>query len=138
MIEHHCLAQPIQSKLRRIVSCPTSKRILAGQAAYVDDVAAPVPNSAKSFLRTIENPRQIRLQRFLPLLNTQFRCTLENPDTGVVHQDIELTQLSVQILKEAGNFCAVPYIGNFCYHFTFRLVGELSYGARNVILSTSA
>src|SRR5262249_231775 len=47
-------------------------------------------------------------------------------------------QLAVDKLKELSNFCAIPYIGNFCRHFTFRPLGQVSYGVFNTLLVAPA
>ena len=85
MIEHYCFAQSIQTKLGRIVSCPTSKRILTRQAADVDDVARSfVLKAQQGFPAAIENPRQIGTNGLLPLVHSQLRRALKHTDTRVV------------------------------------------------------
>jgi hypothetical protein len=129
VIQHHSFTKTIQSELRSIVSCPTRERILSSQATYIDDVAAlPVPHPWQSFLRTVESTRQIRFQRFGPIVHTQLRRALEDSDSRIVHKDVQPPELAIYKLKETRNLCAIPYIGCFSYHFTFRRLGQLCYG----------
>jgi ATP-dependent Clp protease, protease subunit len=95
----------------------------------MDDIAAsPVPHPWQRFLGTVECPRQIRLQRFGPIVHTQLGRALEDSDPRIVDEDVEPSKFTIYKLKKTHNFCATPYIGSFSYHFTFRRPSQLCYG----------
>ena len=95
----------------------------------MDDVAgSPVPHPWQRFLGTVECSRQIRLQRFGPILDTQLSSTLENSDPCIVDKDVQPSEFPIYKLEKAHNLCATSYIGRFSYHFTFRLLTQMCYG----------
>src|SRR5580658_700376 len=100
MIQQHCFRQSGQSEFRSIVSCAACKCIPSSQATHIDDVAAATILEARQrCARAIKRSGEVRLQRLLPLLHRQLRGAGEQPNPGIVYQNVGATRFAVNPSK---------------------------------------
>src|ERR1700733_7828136 len=96
MIQHHCLAQAVQSELGSVVSRSTRKCVLSCQATYIDDVAAAtILQTPQRLARAIKRARQICFNALLPIFHCEFRCPLHYAHACIVHQNVGTARFSV-------------------------------------------
>jgi len=131
MIEHHGLAEAIESEFRRVVSRAAHERVLPRQTGDVDDVTrASRAEALQGFPRAVENARKVGVDRPLPLLNAQIRCRTEFADPGVIHQHINPVEFLIDKLEQRSNLIWLRNVTNLSHHAssTWRMLLEIGNG----------
>src|ERR1700722_10950738 len=138
MVQHHRFGEPAQPEFGSVVCRAARKRILARQAADVDDVgAATFLHSQQGFARAVKHSRQIGLNRLPPILRREFRRAFHYSHARIIHENIRTAHLTIDPLKQRCHVCACSYIGSFSCHFTLLLVGEPSYSFIHALLAAT-
>src|SRR5690348_699303 len=85
VVEHHCFAHPVQSKLGGVVRCSSRHWIFARKTTYVDDPAlARVFKSCECFAAAIKRSGEVCANDTVPLLNGNLRSRAECSASGIV------------------------------------------------------
>ncbi len=91
-IEHEGFTQTLETELGGVVKGATHESVFARQTADIDDgAAAPVPEVRKGCVAAIKDPRQVRIDDLIPLLGRGLTDGTEDPQTGVVDQNVDPT-----------------------------------------------
>src|SRR5262245_13780801 len=90
MVEHHCLAKTVQSKLRSVIRSAARKRIFPGKAADIDDVSAAAALEAlKRLMRAVICAVEVDVDSSPPLIRFNLRNAAEYTHTRIVYQDVQ-------------------------------------------------
>lgn len=96
----HCLREPFQSELARVVESPARKPHATAQRANLDHhpslrsrLRILLPHDPHSLFRDVHRAPEIRIQLLPRLLICGRLCVTIQPITGIIHHDVEAAEL---------------------------------------------
>src|SRR4051812_347672 len=134
---HQRFAERVQARLGRAVRRAAGERVLAGQAADVDDpAAAAAAHLGNRGARAVEDAAQVRVDHLAPVLDAHVAGVGEAADAGVVDQDVDRAEALDRGAHEPLGLARHAHVATHRVHA--RAAAELLLRSRQIVLFTRA